>query len=256
MRFSTAVALSFAALTVAAPVPKTLRRRAVLADTTYDAISISGGVAGNAEAEALAVFSALDLNDLANIDPADIEFLGAVNDVANDAETDAFNVAIEAATGAEAEALQAGKTKNKVLKLMATKIELEAKAAQGEDTSAKLAEELTKLNNNIELDAAVAGEASTAVPFDATISGGGSVTVGAGNANNNVAAGDETEVATGDEEEVDAEEADADQADADQADAEEAQTEENEADAEEAQAEEAQAEENEADQDEEDEDDD
>jgi hypothetical protein len=172
MRYSTASIIAFATLAVAFPTPKNTlsRRAAVLADTTYDAISISGGVAGDAEAEALAVFSAIDMNDLANVDPADIKFLGAVNDVANDAETDAFNVALEAG---DDEATQNGKIKNKVLKLMATKIELMAKAAQGEDTSAKLAEETKKLNNNIALDAAAAGQASTALPFDATISGGG-----------------------------------------------------------------------------------
>lgn len=67
---------------------------------------------------------------------------------------------------------QNGKTKNKVLKLMATKLELMAKAAQGEDTSAKLAEELKKLNNNIALDKAAAGEPSTKLSFDATAGSG------------------------------------------------------------------------------------
>lgn len=110
MRFSVAI-LSLTALTAALPTPnkrslKTRQAGAVLADTTFDAISISGGQAGNAEQEALDVFSALDLNNPENIDPADIEFLGAVNDVANDAETDAFNPAIEAATGDEATALE------------------------------------------------------------------------------------------------------------------------------------------------------
>jgi hypothetical protein len=80
----------------------------------------------------------------------------------------AFNPAIEAATGAEKDALAAGKTKNKVLKLMATKLQLEIKAAQGEDTSAKLEEELKKLNNNISADKARAGAASTKLAFDAT----------------------------------------------------------------------------------------
>lgn len=108
MRFSTATVVAFAALATAFPTPKRslTRRAAVLGDTTYDAISISGGTAGDAEAEALAVFSALDLNDLANVDPADIAFLGAVNDVANDAETDAFNVALDGAAGDEATAIQ------------------------------------------------------------------------------------------------------------------------------------------------------
>lgn len=107
MRPSLTTILLLTALSTAAP----LQRRQsgpVLADTTFDDISISGGTAGNAEEEALAVFSALNLNDLANVDPADIEFLGAVNDVANDAETDAFNPAIEAASGEEATALQVG----------------------------------------------------------------------------------------------------------------------------------------------------
>lgn len=136
-------------------------------------ISISGGTAGDAEAEAIAVLTnngALDMNDLANVDPADIAFLGSVNDIANDAETDAFNPAIEAATGDEQIALENGKIKNKVLKLEATIIELSAKAAQGEDTSAKLAAEQKKLDNNIALDKAAAGQASTALTFDASTS--------------------------------------------------------------------------------------
>ena len=193
MHFQLTTVVALAAISSALPTLKVRQSGPVLADTTYDAISISGGQAGNAEAEALAVFSALDLNNPGNIDAADIDFLGQVNDVANDAETDAFNPAIEAATGAEADALAAGKIKNKVLKLMATKIELEAKQAQGEDVAAKLDEELTKLNNNIATDQENAGNPSTALPFDATITGGGNVAAGAGNSaatgNNNTAAG-------------------------------------------------------------------
>ena len=60
-----------------------------------------------------------------------------------------------------------------MLKLTATKLELEAKQAQGEDVADKLAAELKKLNNNISLDKAAAGQPSTALPFTATISGGG-----------------------------------------------------------------------------------
>ncbi|KAF2129471.1 hypothetical protein P153DRAFT_290808 [Dothidotthia symphoricarpi CBS 119687] len=176
MLFQTITIFSLAALSAALPHTKrALKARQsgpVLADTTYDAISISGGKAGNAEQEALAAFSGLDLTDMANIDPADIAFLGAVNDVANDAETEAFNPAIEAATGADGDAISAGKIKNKVLKLMATKLELMAKQAQGEDVAAKLATELKKLNNNISIDKASAGSASTALPFTASISGG------------------------------------------------------------------------------------
>lgn len=180
MHFQIPVITALAALSSALPTLKARQSGPVLADTTYDAISISGGQAGNAEAEALAVFSALDLNNLANVDQADIKFLNQVNKVANGAETEAFNPAIEAATGAEADALAAGKTKNKVLKLMATKIQLEAKQAQGEDVAAKLEEELKKLDNNIATDVKNAGKPSTALPFDATVSGGGNVAAGAG----------------------------------------------------------------------------
>ncbi|KAF2690529.1 hypothetical protein K458DRAFT_288990 [Lentithecium fluviatile CBS 122367] len=171
MRFSAIAVLSLTAAAVALPTKR--QAGPVLADTTYDAISISGGTAGNAEAEALAVFSALDLENPENIDPADLEFLSNVNSVANDAEVEAFNTAIEAAgDGAEADALQAGKIKNKVLKLEATMIRLLAEQAQGEDVAAEIAAEQTKLDNNIAQDAEVAGSPSTALPFDATISGG------------------------------------------------------------------------------------
>jgi cell division protein FtsB len=64
---------------------------------------------------------------------------------------------------------QNGKIKNKVLKLMATVIKLEAQEAQGQDVAAKLAEETKKLDNNIATDVKNAGKPSTAVPFDAAI---------------------------------------------------------------------------------------
>jgi hypothetical protein len=66
--------------------------------------------------------------------------------------------------------LQNGKIKNKVLKLMATVIKLEVQEAQGDDVAAKLAEETKKLDNNIATDVKNKGQASTAVPFDGTIS--------------------------------------------------------------------------------------
>jgi len=106
MHFTTLTILSLTAIAIALP---TTKRQAgpVLTATTFDDITISGGEAGNAEAEALAVFSALDLENPENIDPADIDFLGNVNSVANEAEKGAFNTAIEAAgEGAEADALQ------------------------------------------------------------------------------------------------------------------------------------------------------
>lgn len=91
-----------------------------------------------------------------------------MNDIANDAETDTFNVEIGKATGDAKTALTNGKIKNKVLKLTATSLELQIKASQGEDTAAKLAAETKKLNNNIALDKAAAGQPSTKLAFDAT----------------------------------------------------------------------------------------
>jgi hypothetical protein len=66
MKFSTALIATFAALAIAAPTGIQQKRAAVLGTKTYDELSISGGVAGNAEQEALDVFSALDLTDMAN----------------------------------------------------------------------------------------------------------------------------------------------------------------------------------------------
>lgn len=68
---------------------------------------------------------------------------------------------------------QNGKIKNKVLKLMATVLKLQAQQAQGEDVATDLATETKKLNNNIALDAKAAGQVSIAEPFTATISGKG-----------------------------------------------------------------------------------
>ena len=171
MHFQIPLIAALATISSALPTLSARQSAGVLAATTYDAISISGGTAGKAEAEALAVFSALDLTNPAGIAQADIKFLNSVNKAANKAEVGAFNPAIEAATGAAADALASGKTKNKVLKLMATKIQLEAKQAQGEDVADKLAEELKKLNNNIATDVKNAGKASTALKFDAAVTG-------------------------------------------------------------------------------------
>ncbi|KAI0874274.1 small secreted protein [Hypoxylon argillaceum] len=140
----------------------------VFSQQTYNDISISGGTAGNAQNEALAVFSALDTNDLANVDKDDLDFLNSVNQICNDAEDEAFNPAIDAASGDAADALQRGKIKNKVLKLTASVLKLQAQVAQGQDVQDKLDEETTKLNNNIGQDEDEAGNASTFLSFDAT----------------------------------------------------------------------------------------
>ncbi|KAI0882367.1 uncharacterized protein GGS22DRAFT_170773 [Annulohypoxylon maeteangense] len=142
----------------------------VFTQKTYNAISISGGVAGNAENEALAVFSALDQNNLASADKADIDFLKSVNRICNDAEDKAFNTAIDAASGDAADALQRGKIKNKVLKLEATILRLKIQQAQGVDVAKDMAAELKKLNNNISQDEAQAGKPSTSLSFNASTS--------------------------------------------------------------------------------------
>ncbi|KAL1867883.1 hypothetical protein Daus18300_006158 [Diaporthe australafricana] len=164
MKSFTIIATILAVAASASPIGK----RAVFADTTFNDISISGGTAGNAEAEAQQALSGLPA-DLTAVDQADLDFLNSVNQVANDAEKEGFNTAIEAATGAEADSLQIGKIKNKVLKLTATVMKLQAQQAQGEDVADKLAEEQTKLDNNIKQDVAEAGNASTNVQFDGAI---------------------------------------------------------------------------------------
>lgn len=73
------------------------------------------------------------MNDLANVDPADQQIISGAREVAESAETDAFNPAIDAASGADATALQNGKIKNKVLKLQLEVMDLMISQAQGED---------------------------------------------------------------------------------------------------------------------------
>ncbi|KAJ4128865.1 hypothetical protein NW768_007387 [Fusarium equiseti] len=162
MKF-TSILLGLAATAVAAP----LSKRAVFSQSSYDNLSISGGTAGNAQQEALQKLGGLP-NDLSTVEKSDLDFLNSVNQIANDAETDAFNPAIEAASGEEADALQRGKIKNKVLKLTATILKLEAQKAQGDDVDEKLDEENKKLQNNIAQDQEAAGQASTFLSFNAS----------------------------------------------------------------------------------------
>ncbi|KAH7174793.1 uncharacterized protein B0J16DRAFT_388626 [Fusarium flagelliforme] len=162
MKF-TSILLGLAATVIAAP----LSKRAVFSQSSYDNLSISGGTAGNAQQEALQKLGGLP-NDLSTVEKSDLDFLNSVNQIANDAETDAFNPAIKAASGEEADALQRGKIKNKVLKLTATILKLEAQKAQGDDVDEKLEEENKKLQNNIAQDQEAAGQASTFLSFNAS----------------------------------------------------------------------------------------
>jgi hypothetical protein len=106
MHFQSLTILSLAALSVALPASLNTRQAGVLKATTFNDISIAGGKAGNAEEEAAAAFSALNLNDLKSISKADLDFLNTVNQVANDAEKEAFNPAVAAATGTAADQAQ------------------------------------------------------------------------------------------------------------------------------------------------------
>ncbi|KAI0473519.1 small secreted protein [Xylariaceae sp. FL0804] len=140
----------------------------VFTQKTYNEISISGGVAGNAQEEANAQFSALDQSDLANVDEDDIDFLDSVNQICNDAEESAFDPAIDDASDDAADALERGKIKNKVLKLTAQVLKLQIQQAQGEDVADDLAEEQAKLDKDVAEDEAEAGNESTALSFDAS----------------------------------------------------------------------------------------
>jgi hypothetical protein len=127
MRFSTSIlTLSLMGLVISSPMPKLSKTKtssaavasatavtsttaadgSVLTASTYNAISISGGTAGTAEAEANALFSAIDMTNLAGVSAADLKVIKGTHDAAEDAEVEAFNPAIAAATGDAATALQ------------------------------------------------------------------------------------------------------------------------------------------------------
>lgn len=55
-----------------------------------------------------------------------------------------------------------------MLKLTATMLKLQAQEAQGEDVSERMAEEETKLQNNIAQDEEAGGQPSTFLSFEAT----------------------------------------------------------------------------------------
>ena len=106
----------------------------------------------------------IDESNFAGVSADDLDTLQAARVVAEDAEvgTGGFNDEIAAASG-DTTSLQNGKIKNKVLKLKLETLVLAIQGAQGDDTADKLAEEQTKLNKNISLDEAAAGQASAGV---------------------------------------------------------------------------------------------
>ncbi|KAK7035222.1 hypothetical protein VNI00_011989 [Paramarasmius palmivorus] len=162
---------SLAAAVCGAPIPdsKAIAARQVnFKEQSYAQFQISDGVGGNAEAEANAVFvDPFKGVDLATIDDATLTALKNMRSAAEDAETELFNPAIDAASGADADALQVGKIKNKVLKLtglsQVLKIQIAQAEASGDDTADledKLSEEQGKLTKNIATDKKSAGAAS------------------------------------------------------------------------------------------------
>ncbi|KAF1996651.1 hypothetical protein P154DRAFT_417077, partial [Amniculicola lignicola CBS 123094] len=129
---------------------------------SYAQFQVSDGVAGNAQAEVAAKFP-IDMSNLASVSDADHQIIKDARQVAESAETDAFNPAIDAATGDAVTALQNGKIKNKVLKLSLEVMDLMISQAQGDDKTTQIAAEQKKLDNNIALDTKAAGQASTGV---------------------------------------------------------------------------------------------
>jgi hypothetical protein len=103
---SPAVASSAAAASGASAAVAGSSGSGVLSPTTYNAIQISSGTAGNAKANADALFSAIDQSNLAGVSAEDLKIIQDTHDAAENAETQAFNPAIAAASGSAATALQ------------------------------------------------------------------------------------------------------------------------------------------------------
>jgi len=168
MRFILLALLVPALAVFAAPVPS--KRAFSFALQDYSQFQISDGVAGDAEAQANAVFVDPFPADLTTVDATSLANLGTMREAAESAETDDFDPQIAAASGATAAALQVGKIKNKVLKLTGEVQQIKIKIAQataaGSDTSdleSSLTAEQTKLTTNIALDVKSKGAASQGV---------------------------------------------------------------------------------------------
>jgi len=166
--------VSFVSLTSALPLTlnaRSLQARAAFVEQDYSQFQISDGVGGDAKEKAAAIFNTpFQGVDLATVTKAERDAVEAMRQAAEAAETDDFNPQIEAASGAAADALSVGKTKNKVLKLTAEvqriQIDIAQAKAASKDTSSledKLTEEQTKLTKNIGLDQANKGKASKGV---------------------------------------------------------------------------------------------
>ncbi|KAK6844728.1 hypothetical protein PG990_003092 [Apiospora arundinis] len=172
MQFSSfTVLLSLAASAFAAPMPAAdsapLDKRA-LTFRKYNTFQISGGVGGNALAETNQAFP-VDMSNPGAVSKADLAVLVAARQTAENAET-AFNSAVAAASGAAQQALDVGKTKNKVLKLRTFEMLVQVQQAKGsKDKDAQLADIQKKLAANIKLDQANKGKKSQSVSFTADV---------------------------------------------------------------------------------------
>ncbi|CAA7270929.1 unnamed protein product [Cyclocybe aegerita] len=137
----------------------------------YAQFQISSTPGGTAAEEAARIFlTPFQGLDLATLDDSVEANLAAMREAAEAAELDLFNPAIDAASGAEKDALEVGKTKNKVLKhtifLQIFNIRLAKAQAADEDTAdidARIVDRQNKLATNTRLDQANAGETSQAV---------------------------------------------------------------------------------------------
>lgn len=104
---ATAAASSTAAATSAASSStSTAAAGSVLTSSAYNDFQISAGTAGSAKDEANALFTGIDMNNLAAVSASDLKIIQGVHDAAEDAEVDGFNPAIAAADGDAATALQ------------------------------------------------------------------------------------------------------------------------------------------------------
>lgn len=177
MRFFTALSfLGLAALASSASManPSSLNKRAgILTEQNYADFQVSDGVSGNAFAEVNAKFP-IDTSNLAGVAASDLAIIAKAAQVSEDAETGTggFNDAIAAAGGTQTTAgtaLQNGKIKNKVLKLQTDVLRLQIEQAQGKSgLDTELQQQITKLNTNVALDKAAAGQTSQSVSFSGT----------------------------------------------------------------------------------------
>ena len=109
------------------------------------------------------------MNNPAAVSKSDLAILVAARQTAENAEA-SFNTAVAAASGANANALQVGKIKNKVLKLRTFEMLVQIQQAQGANNkAAQLADIQTKLAANVKLDQASRGKKSQSVSFAADV---------------------------------------------------------------------------------------